>query len=335
MDVEDLGTGEYRLSYTPMQSGVYSVTVTVNGAPVHKDLGLTAVTDSVFENQVINSPFALLVADGETVAQRSVAVGSGLSVAEAGIPTGFTVQARDINSNDRTVDLDTVTMVAAHTTHGKLGARDDSIVEVTGTPLGNGLYDFPYTATLAGDYTLSVRINGDHVTNSPFALHVSPTVAFGQLCVATGTEAGVTNGTSSFTISAHDRFDNQLVVGGNQFVVRVTGPGVVSAIPMITRGVVTDNNDGSYTAAYRVDRTGENSIEVLFADNRQHGLTARYFANQWLQGDADVERVDEQVDFEWQRPSGDSPGALLPTGAGGVVFGSVEWTGFVQTPLAE
>ena len=80
-----VGTGDYRVSYTPVVSGVYSLSVTVNAVPVHEDLGITAQGDSLFTGHVVNSPFVLTVADGETVAVLSTATGTGLVDAEAGV----------------------------------------------------------------------------------------------------------------------------------------------------------------------------------------------------------------------------------------------------------
>ena len=61
MRVEDLGNGDFNITYTPVVSGVYSVSVTVNAVPVHADLGITAQSDSLEAGHVINSPFVLQV----------------------------------------------------------------------------------------------------------------------------------------------------------------------------------------------------------------------------------------------------------------------------------
>ena len=314
MVVEDLGTGDYRVSYTPVVSGVYSLSVTVNAVPVHEDLGITAQGDSLFTGHVVNSPFVLTVADGETVAVLSTATGTGLVDAEAGVETGFSVQAVDIKGNFRTVSTDAVVAVFAHE-----GGETSFTVE--GSYVSDGLYDFRYTPTIAGLYTLSVTINGAHVAESPFALDVRPTTCHGPLVVAAGTATASTNATTSFTITARDRFNNQLRLGGDHFVVRLTGPGVVSAIPHVIRATVEDGNNGVYTASYFAPRSGTYSIDVKFADDTQRGLLGEYFPNMWLQDEPAEVVVDPVVDFTWPRNSD------LVTDGWGTIYNSVRWTG--------
>ena len=75
----------------------------------------------------------------------SVAEGSGLYNAEAGVETGFTVQAKDIKGNLRTVGTDDVEAVMLH---------EDGVTTMTvrGVHQGNGLYRFRYTQNTAGMY---------------------------------------------------------------------------------------------------------------------------------------------------------------------------------------
>ena len=127
-------------------------------------------------------------------------------------------------------------------------------------------------ACVALSYSLSVTINGAHVAQSPFTLDVRPTACFGSLCRASGTGLATTNSTSSFTITAKDRFNNTLRVGGDRFVVRLEGPGIVSAIRNILRANVQDHGDGTYTVSYFAPRSGTYSIDVKFADGNETGL---------------------------------------------------------------
>jgi len=200
---------------------------------------------------------------------------------------------------------------------------------VEGSYVSDGLYDFRYTPTIAGLYTLSVTINGAHVAESPFALDVRPTTCHGPLVVAAGTATASTNATTSFTITARDRFNNQLRLGGDHFVVRLTGPGVVSAIPHVIRATVEDGNNGVYTASYFAPRSGTYSIDVKFADDTQRGLLGEYFPNMWLQDEPAEVVVDPVVDFTWPRNSD------LVTDGWGTIYNSVRWTGYVELPASE
>lgn len=322
MNVEDLGTGDYNITYTPTMSGIYSVSVTVNAIIVHEDLGVTAQGDSLEPGHVINSPFVLKVADGETVALMSVATGSGLYNAEAGIENGFQMQAKDIRGNHRTVATDTVVASLDH-------ADGETVVTSPGMHDAGGLYKFRYNPSVAGSYAVHVRINGADVQDSPFALVVRPTDAFGPLCLTEGTAEATTNATSSFTITSKDRFNNTRWDGGDRFVVRLTGPGIVSAEPTIHRAVVADDGAGMYTASFFAPRSGTYSIDVRFVDANETGLLGEYFSNRWIEDVPAAVQVDPVVDFDWPRDS------QLVTDGWGTIYNSVRWTGYVQAPVAE
>lgn len=262
------------------------------------------------------------MADGATVAILSVATGSGLANAEAGIETGFQVQAKDIKGNLRTVGTDSVVAVLRH--------RDmDVTLSTTGVYDTRGLYRFRYTATVAGAYDIDVTINGAHVEASPFTLDVRPTVPFGPLFHAVGTADASTNASSSFVVTSKDRFNNTLRGGGNRLVARLTGPGVVSADPAIYRATVADHSDGTYTASYYAPRSGDYSIDVRFADGNETGLLGEYFPNQWMLDVPAHVRVDAVIDFTWPRD------ANLVTDGWGTIYNSVRWTGFVEVPVSE
>jgi len=345
-DVEDLGDATFRVTYTPEVAGTYALRVTVNAPPVHSDLGPTAVDASVEAGHIQDSPFVLEVSDGVVVGLQSTAEGVGLAIAEAGVETGFTVQARDIDDNHRSVE-DPVSVVALRDTPAVSQAGFETPVTLTGvaTYEGDGFYTVRYTPAESGTFALSVMVGGEHVLGSPFDLVVSPTYAEGEFCTAyepqltpvTRTVAPATVGSAhSFVIHSKDRFDNYLVagritgdIGGDKYVVRALGP---QAYAQPIRGVVVDNGDATYTATFTPAVAGPYLVHVWLARTyvAETGLTGEYFSNQWMRGAAALTRVDAVVNFDWTSLGGADDAAHLVTEGWGASLNSARWTGFVE-----
>lgn len=87
-EVADNGDGTYVASYTAAISGNYTMHVTLNRLPI------------------AGSPFALLVDADQTRPEYCVAEGAGLSAAEAGKPTTFTIYKQDRFGQPRTRGVD-------------------------------------------------------------------------------------------------------------------------------------------------------------------------------------------------------------------------------------
>lgn len=345
-DVEDLGDATFLVTYVPVVSGTYSLRVTVNAPPVHSDFGPTAVRNSVEHGHIQDSPFVLKVSDGERVGATSTAEGAGLAVAEAGVETGFTVQARDVNSNHRQ-SLDSVSVRAVRDTPAVSAAGFESEVVLTGVATygGDGFYTIRYTPTDSGNFQLNVLIDGEHIVGSPFDLVVYPTYAEGSFCTAYEPQltpvsrevAPATVGSvHEFVIRSKDRFDNYLDAGringdsgGDKYVVRALGP---QMYPKPIRGLVVDNGDATYTASFTPEIAGPYLVHVWLARSYVHqtGLTGEYYSNQWMRGDPAVVRVDPFVDFDWSSPGGEGDAAHLITEGWGAALNSVRWTGYIE-----
>lgn len=60
---------------------------------------------------------------------------------------------------------------------------------------------------------------------------------------------------------------------------------------------MTDNNNGTYTAEYTIQRTGYATVSVVLA--RKGGLYAEYFNNAFLSGVPTLTKVDNIMNFNW------------------------------------
>ena len=131
----------------------------------------------------MGSPFQATILPSRTNARASSATGGGLRKCTAGVPTSFSIVARDEFGNARSVcgdDFD-VTLVGPETSTGS--ARVHGVVSES----GNGTYVVEYTVTSAGLYYVSITLAGRHVKGSPYAMQALPaearashTSAFGE-----------------------------------------------------------------------------------------------------------------------------------------------------------
>ena len=215
--VTDNGDGTYTATYTPTKTGDDSVVIKLDG---------TALPDSPFTSTVAAGPVSL----GETVGT----VPNGA----AGVPTTITVVTYDSLGNQLTGGGLTIAV-------GITGANDATPFV---TDLGDGTYTTTYTPTTPGDDAVAITLAGDAIPNSPF----TSTVVIGPTDPTTSTvdfPDGTAGLATTLTITAKDPAGNQRAVGGDTVQVTITGANNASP-------TVTDNGDGTYTAAYTPTKAG-------------------------------------------------------------------------------
>ena len=84
-DVVDNGDGTYAVRYYPLASGLYSLSVTVGSAGLHRDFGHMHVEESLARAHVRGSPFVLAVAPGPAFGPACTAFGEATFRASAGL----------------------------------------------------------------------------------------------------------------------------------------------------------------------------------------------------------------------------------------------------------
>lgn len=327
--VVDLGNAFYQVTYVPEVSGTYALNVWVNQNFTHPDLGPTAGNDSSLEGHIEGSPFTLIVDDDDGFGETSTSFGPGRSAAIAGVEDHFQVQARDINGNNRT-ESDAL-LVRLDLRPGQEQSERGVVYYARVVYAGDGLYDVYYTAEWALYYDISVLVNGRHAFESPYELYVTPAPADAP---ATDTEyainsTSIVNSDTYFTVFARDEFSNlRWFLGGEKYVVRVVGTITQHEVGLVTKGVVFDQNDGTYSVRYNVPYEGFHLIHVLHASDRKlpRGLLGEFFTNRWLFGEPRWTQVDSQTDFRFTTP--DIPQLTRYAG----VFHSARWSGYIEAP---
>ena len=173
------------------------------------------------------APLALI----ETYPRVSVAYGAGVSTGLIGVPATFYIRAKDKYGNVRTTGGDAYRLsfqgpcgIAQDTGQQHPACVNASATYRPGEPepatvanvrtfvfdLGDGAYLASYVLTVGGSYAMSVRLHGQHIRGSPFAVTAWPDVSV--LAAATGaTFAG-----SHVRISGSERRTH--AVGPGQYV---------------------------------------------------------------------------------------------------------------------
>ena len=147
---------------------------------------------------------------------------------------------------------------------------DDLDVQVKGpsgskqvdiTEHGNGQFSCSYLPSIAGEYTISVKVDDKHITGSPFKANVK-FAAYTDKCSAAG--SGLVSGTTTepccFKIKSKD--DS----GYARLRIHVVGPSKAEPIEM-----VEDTDDNSVNVTYHPSAPGDYTIRVLWGEANVHG----------------------------------------------------------------
>ncbi|TYZ62498.1 hypothetical protein PybrP1_008708 [[Pythium] brassicae (nom. inval.)] len=230
----------FRVSWTPLISGIYDLDVWAN------------------TGQLDGSPFQMTVTPGAMHPTRSVASGSGvLANRVAGVATTVTIEARDANSNRIFVGgAPKLEIRAFHTTQ-------PSAIEVgTTADNGDGTYTLTYTPRVAGIYSVRIVLNGADVNDSPYMVSVVPNVPFGSTSTASGlgVATATTNVQASFQVTTRD-FEGNFV--------HQRGAGIEVTIEHPTKekssGACVDLLTGVYACTYTAKYVGKCKLFVIFS----------------------------------------------------------------------
>ena len=234
--LDDHQDGTYKARYTPTVAGEYKISVVLDG------------------EHLPGSPFLVTVREGGADPGMSTVTGEGLLDCAVGEDRHFLVESIDKFGNRISHGGDDFTAVL----HGPVPEKVHLI------DMDDGTYAGTFMCRWAGNFELSLMLNGSHVANSPYALYVRPGVSMAQNCECTLVKmpmsrlVAVAGVPCSFSIFAKDKFGNQRDEGGDEFVVKARGP--PGSNPVIA--VITDNKDGTYLAEFTCTADGDYFIDV-------------------------------------------------------------------------
>jgi hypothetical protein len=166
---------------------------------------------------------------------------------ECGIPNIFVVQSKDKFGNNRTSGGDQYLVSISGPAACDAKIRDQD----------NGRYTVSFTTFIKGNYWISITLEGEEISGSPYLCDIKPSYvdvgtskASGMGLLAVGTFRD-----STFIIHAYDKYGNHLDTGGDPWQVSIVG----SEMPEVT---IADNSDGTYTCNYSTTIKGQLQVFV-------------------------------------------------------------------------
>eukprot|EP01116_Phalansterium_solitarium_P002435 TRINITY_DN1245_c0_g1_i1.p1 TRINITY_DN1245_c0_g1~~TRINITY_DN1245_c0_g1_i1.p1 ORF type:complete len:1038 (-),score=409.79 TRINITY_DN1245_c0_g1_i1:221-3250(-) len=133
-------------------------------------------------------------------------------------------------------------------------------------PRDVGQYMVTYGATQAGQYAVSVTVQGTPIADSPFEIYIAPGSVYPTRCSASGAGVGSAasnvvslNAVNFFTITSRDLFGNPTGLQGGEVY-----QGTVQSYygTDVSKVFIVDNLDGTYAASYEIEHEGNYWIVV-------------------------------------------------------------------------
>jgi filamin len=225
--VVDNNNGTHSASYVPKDVGNYNLAITLRG------------------DKIKESPWKPVVTGPS--AKTSYAHGPGVEGARVRKAAPFTVQSVDQNGRNVPTGNDNF----AVTVKDPSGAP--VLVQFNDTK--DGTYQGSYTPSHPGRYQVDITLDGQPIKNSPYHPLIENANAGKSYAEGDGLTHGQTKHPLTFTIHSVDADGNAVREGGDPFKVNITGPQEVTP-------KVTDNNDGTYSVEYQVEKPGKYTVNV-------------------------------------------------------------------------
>uniref|UniRef100_A0A7S1DTW6 Ig-like domain-containing protein n=3 Tax=Hemiselmis andersenii TaxID=464988 RepID=A0A7S1DTW6_HEMAN len=228
VEVLDHQDGHYTLSYTAIWAGLYKL---------HVLLG---------DDDVYGSPFAIVAETAGIHPPSCYVHGTGIYACEAGVEAQFHVQTKDKFDNVRPEEDELEVKISG-----------PEKVAILRRYLGDGQYDFFWTANTAGQYEVDIQNKGVSLATAPYSANVGPGKVFPINCVAEGSgiKEGVAGETQVFSIQSKDMYGNKRTTGGDRFVISISGPSSCEA-------KIRDKDDGSYACTWSAMIKGTYWIQI-------------------------------------------------------------------------
>lgn len=197
---------------------------------------------------------------------KCVISGDGMRSAQAGIEAKFSIKARDVEGNDIKEGGEVFTVVLFHSEN-----NDEKVIGKV-EDKKNGTYEVTYTAKLAGEYSMEIKLideeNKENDSDEPevFLLKGCPMRVDVTACPTSdpskcqldgmGINSAVAGVEANFNIVSYDAYGNKGLGGEDFTAVLTSGSEKIDA-------TVVDNKDGTYTVSYTCPAAGEYDLQVF------------------------------------------------------------------------
>ena len=247
----------YAISLASTVSGMYAVNVQYGNQNEEK-------TSKNIVGDISNPNVAFQCLPSAPFAGTSMATGTGLLSSIAGETGEFDLMTKDRFHNERVgvveaseTDQFFVELVGPHPSQQTQVTPGAATPTVSGTVFTKpgGVFGARYSATVAGDYSMTVKIAGQHAIGSPFSVTIYPTVAVAQASrvISGDTVDGRVDNETQVTVQAYDRFGNRLGTANDAFL----GDFSEADRPTLLSDPQTKSiGQGKYNISFIVTKTG-------------------------------------------------------------------------------
>jgi filamin len=234
--LEDFENGTYRVSYTPVDQGVHSISITI------------------YDKHIPKSAFKVFINPAVADASKSLAYGPGLEGGVTGADSPFTVEVRNRNGDK----------IPAGGQNVEVKVKGP-FAEIPANKVDNkdGTHSVTYRPLDVGEHTVEVNIDGKPVANSPFKLFVDAPEGSANWENSYAEGPGLEDGNTTaepthYTIHTVDKNGNPVKKGGSPVAVEIIGP---DGSPVDAD--LKDNNDGTFTVTYHPTEPGDYTVESI------------------------------------------------------------------------
>lgn len=307
--------GKYTCSYTAKYVGDSSA------VKLH-----VALVSSGLAVEISGSPFSVNAIAGPALGSLSVAEGTALVSAIAGVQTNFSIRVHDYYDNVKTNAGQEAIVIQFSRPAPSTSILSSASAGVLTQYAGDGLYVVSYRLTAKGSYTLRVKVDGTDVTGSPFTMYTFPAQA--SPSTTTIDLVSPAAGNSYFTgalitaqITTRDLFSNTLETGGYTFHFHPNARYAINS--------VVDQGNGGYQVTLRPTKAQFHTFEPKIV--LPGGLNATYMtsADAVLSGSSNVKlkRIDPSISVDF--------GVLPPLLTDTMTAFSIRWRGFIKPRYTE
>eukprot|EP00736_Rhodelphis_marinus_P003324 Rmarinus@m.14781 len=266
ISVQDLGTGEYTVSYTLSVTGSYALKVLYGGDPLGGE----------------DETATIRIVDDRSTAVASTSVIQGLTTLSDGtaglkMSAGSTI---DVPIQMRTAEgVDVIVGGAAVLTWlERYDDSDNSQIEAEFSRTATDNDDGTYTATImieeTGAFWLGITYKGDELSNSPVRVEVTSGDIEPTLCYFEDASVGTAGVYNEVGIVSVDIYGNERTFSSRQG----QGTFTLSLVDMVSGAEVsqseryiTDNFDGTFTVYYGPEVSGTYFLRVFYDEQLMTG----------------------------------------------------------------
>ena len=369
--ITDNNDGTYTVTYNPVHSGAYYLSITAATYGDHADVGHHYGDLSITNYHVAGSPYVLKVDPGVVTTMSHI---DRLLVEDAivGVESNVTIWAKDTRDNRRLVGGDTFEIFLARAADGDTYGHVDGDKNVYGTVTdeNDGTHTGRFTPGSQGgnlgtwklhivlkEYDASGNlVSRTEVTGSPYDITVWPSSPYGRethvssgentktlVVAAPGGEINTfsmgAGNSKTFFVQASDVSRNNWWIGGASLVARVRGN--TNEPEVNTRLEVLDMQDGRYKVSLAMTVAGEYEIDVGIAGysvglEKYGKFVERDTGGFGLLGkyftNQHLQGAPALVRVDRTVDFNWGHGLVV---SGAIDYVSVEWTGYVKTPYSE